>query len=129
MRGGGRDDHRGQDEQFIGQKDHTVTVPGLFVSAWLLGAPAIEKPHLDARRDSIKRATRAFSVRSSRSTLRRCASATRSPRCPRRASSTIASRTASDWFRPDSVSLRSASWASTSSLIEIAFCIWYVTTV
>jgi len=32
-RRGRRDDHRGQAEQFIGLKDHTVTVPGLLVSS------------------------------------------------------------------------------------------------
>ncbi len=30
---GWRDDHRGQAEQFIGLKDHSVTVPRLFVSS------------------------------------------------------------------------------------------------
>src|ERR1700674_6023753 len=39
---GRRDDHCGQAEQFIGLKDHTVTVPGLFVSSGSSGGPQSE---------------------------------------------------------------------------------------
>src|SRR5260370_6735840 len=88
---------------------------------WFLVARGDGIPHPAARSDSISRATRAFSIRSSRSTLSRLASAARSPRRPRLASWTIASRTASDWLRPDPVRDRSASWASSSRRIEIAF--------